>query len=201
MLNTSQRPGFVTVICPSIKPAAVKQNDNGIVHWRWDEGVSFRRSAWERNWICRGRWTLQPRCARGPGRCDELEGEFYQRIRWVQTMLGATLGRRIYTRQSPFFRQLAGACHGPAGARAELLHGHPHYHVGIGAHAISIISALFHHQWRAMCRARSSIGTLPMQSTLWALLEPAGMKVTLRRWLVQNARSGLFISTHRSQWF
>src|SRR5258708_17717530 len=29
-----------------------------------------------------------------------------------------------------------------------------------------------------------------MQSTAWALLEPAGMKATLRRWLVQNPRSG-----------
>jgi hypothetical protein len=29
-----------------------------------------------------------------------------------------------------------------------------------------------------------------MGSTVWALLEPAGMKATLRRWLVQNPRSG-----------
>jgi hypothetical protein len=32
-----------------------------------------------------------------------------------------------------------------------------------------------------------------MQSTVWALLEPAGMKATLRRWLVQNLRSGQVI--------
>ena len=29
-----------------------------------------------------------------------------------------------------------------------------------------------------------------MQATAWALLEPAGMKATLRRWLVQNPRTG-----------
>jgi hypothetical protein len=29
-----------------------------------------------------------------------------------------------------------------------------------------------------------------MQSTIWALLEPAGMKATLCGWLVQNPRSG-----------
>jgi len=29
-----------------------------------------------------------------------------------------------------------------------------------------------------------------MQATAWALLEPVGMKATLRRWLVQNPRSG-----------
>ena len=29
-----------------------------------------------------------------------------------------------------------------------------------------------------------------MQATAWALLEPAGMKAALRRWLVQNPRSG-----------
>lgn len=35
-----------------------------------------------------------------------------------------------------------------------------------------------------------------MQATAWALLEPVGMKATLRQWLVQNARSGsvLFIT-------
>ena len=33
-----------------------------------------------------------------------------------------------------------------------------------------------------------------MQATAWALLEPAGMKATLRRWLVQNARSGAVIN-------
>ena len=33
-----------------------------------------------------------------------------------------------------------------------------------------------------------------MQATAWALLEPAGMKATLRRWLVQNPRSGAHMS-------
>ncbi len=33
-----------------------------------------------------------------------------------------------------------------------------------------------------------------MGSTVWALLEPAGMKATLRRWLVQNPRSGQSVS-------
>jgi hypothetical protein len=33
-----------------------------------------------------------------------------------------------------------------------------------------------------------------MQATAWALLEPTGMKATLRHWLVQNARSGAHTS-------
>ena len=33
-----------------------------------------------------------------------------------------------------------------------------------------------------------------MEATAWALLEPRGMKATLRRWLVQNARSGAHTS-------
>jgi hypothetical protein len=33
-----------------------------------------------------------------------------------------------------------------------------------------------------------------MQATAWALLEPSGMKATLRRWLVQNPRSGAHLS-------
>jgi hypothetical protein len=32
-----------------------------------------------------------------------------------------------------------------------------------------------------------------MQSTVWAMLEPVGMRATLRRWLVQNPRSGQVI--------
>lgn len=37
-----------------------------------------------------------------------------------------------------------------------------------------------------------------MQATAWALLEPVGMKATLRRWLVQNARSGAHTSVTAS---
>ena len=37
-----------------------------------------------------------------------------------------------------------------------------------------------------------------MQATAWALLEPAGMKATMRRWLVQNARSGSHTSVTAS---
>ena len=40
-----------------------------------------------------------------------------------------------------------------------------------------------------------------MQATAWALLEPAGMKATLRRWLVQNARSGAHTSVTASNGF
>jgi len=39
VLNTSQRPGFVTVICPATKPAAVT-DDHGIIHWRWNVSLS-----------------------------------------------------------------------------------------------------------------------------------------------------------------
>ncbi len=40
-----------------------------------------------------------------------------------------------------------------------------------------------------------------MQATAWALLEPAGMKATLRRWLVQNARSGAHTSVTATNGF
>jgi hypothetical protein len=38
-----------------------------------------------------------------------------------------------------------------------------------------------------------------MEATAWALLEPAGMKATLRRWLVQNPRSGAHTSVSASK--
>lgn len=35
VLNTKQRKGFVTMVCPATKPDSVT-NDNGIVHWQWN---------------------------------------------------------------------------------------------------------------------------------------------------------------------
>ncbi len=40
-----------------------------------------------------------------------------------------------------------------------------------------------------------------MESTAWALLEPQGMKATLHRWLVQNARSGAHTSANSASGF
>jgi hypothetical protein len=40
-----------------------------------------------------------------------------------------------------------------------------------------------------------------MQATAWALLEPEGMKAVLRRWLVQNARSGVAIDLNDTHGF
>ncbi len=40
-----------------------------------------------------------------------------------------------------------------------------------------------------------------MQATAWALLEPKGMKACLRRWLVQNVRSGASINLHDTRGF
>jgi hypothetical protein len=40
-----------------------------------------------------------------------------------------------------------------------------------------------------------------MQATAWALLEPAGMKAVLRRWLVQNPRSGSVIDLREAKGF
>jgi hypothetical protein len=40
-----------------------------------------------------------------------------------------------------------------------------------------------------------------MQATAWAMLEPEGMKATLRRWLVQNPRSGVLINITQTKGF
>ncbi len=40
-----------------------------------------------------------------------------------------------------------------------------------------------------------------MESTTWALLEPAGMKATLRRWLVQNPRNSVVIDIRQTKGF
>lgn len=40
-----------------------------------------------------------------------------------------------------------------------------------------------------------------MQATVWALLEPSGMKATMRRWLVQNVRKGVVIMLDNTKGF
>ena len=144
VLNTSQRPGFVTVICPATKPDAVT-NDHGVIHWRWNLSLSAGG-------------TNEVEFVAGDGHMADAskvgadvmrwKREFFGRIRRLQAMLGTALGGRIHAGQSSFLRQPAGAGHGQRRAEAELLHGRPH-HVGIGTHTVSGVPAFFHHQRRA----------------------------------------------------
>jgi hypothetical protein len=44
-------------------------------------------------------------------------------------------------------------------------------------------------------------GDMASLPTIWALLEPTGMKVTLRRWLVQNLRNGAWLDIRQTKGF
>lgn len=44
-------------------------------------------------------------------------------------------------------------------------------------------------------------GDIAMTSLVWALLEPEGMKATLRRWLVQNPRNGAWLDLRQTSGF
>lgn len=195
VLNTSQRPGFVTVICPSIKPDAVT-NDNGIVHWRWDMSLPAK-----------GRKEIG--FVAGDGHTADAPKVQADVMRW----------RANFTKEFDGFKQcweqrwadaFIPGNHHFSGSLPVLVTDRPalkrNYYMGILT-MLELERTQFPLSSRSFITSGERVpGTqfywdASMQSTLWALLEPAGMKVTLRRWLVQNARSGLFISLTETNGF
>ncbi len=195
VLNTTQRPGFVTMICPATKPDAVT-NDNGMIHWRWN--VSLLAGGTNEIEFVAGdghaadapnvqadvmRWKANfPQEFDGFKRCWEQ--------RWADAF---TTGNHYFSGSLPVL----------VADSAPLKR---NYYMGV----ITMLE-LERTQFPLFSRSFITSGErapgtqfywdASMQSTAWALLEPAGMKATLRRWLVQNARSGLFISLTETNGF
>lgn len=187
VLNTNQRPGFATVICPVQKPDSMT-NDEGVVRWRWNltlaphakqviEFVSGDGSVQDSGKIGAevSRWS-----AHFTAEFDGFKQGWEQR--WADAF---TPGNHHFSGNLPVL----------VTDNAALKR---NYYMGI-------LTLLELERTQFPVSPRSFItsgerapGTqyywdASMQTTVWALLEPAGMKATLRRWLVQNVRSGSFI--------
>ena len=184
--NLDQRPGFVSIIRPVEKPDAVT-NDNGAVRWTWN--VTFP---------AKGRQTIE--LVAGDGS--------------VQTI--ATVAADVAHWSADFSAEFDGFKHCWEQRWTDAFTpGNPHFsgHLPVLVTADSalrrnyymgIVTLLELERTQFPVFPRSFItsgerapGTqyywdASMQTTVWALLEPAGMKATLRRWLVQNVRSGSF---------
>lgn len=186
-LNTSQRPGFVTVVCPATKPDAVT-HDNGIVGWHWNMALPARGSSKIEFVAGDGHAADAPKVQANVMRwkgsfSEEFDGfkECWER-RWTDAF---TPGNQHFSGSLPVL----------VTDNARLAR---NYYMGI-------LTMLELERTQFPVSPRSFItsgerapGTqyywdASMESTIWALLEPAGMKATLRRWLVQNPRSGSFI--------
>ncbi|HLZ53056.1 MAG TPA: hypothetical protein VKS19_01125, partial [Verrucomicrobiae bacterium] len=195
VLNAKQRKGFVTAVCPATKPDAVT-NGNGIVHWHWSLSLPPEGSS-------------KIEFVSGDG--DAADARIIQTdvMRW-----SANFSKEFYGFKQCWEQRWADAFrpgnHHFSGSLPVLVTDNPalkrNYYMGI-------LTMLELERTQFPVSPRSFItsgerapGTqyywdATMQSTVWALLEPAGMKATLRRWLVQNPRSGSFISLTRTNGF
>ena len=187
VLNTNQRPGFVTAICPAIQPDAVT-NDNGIIHWFWNLSLA----AGGRNEI---------EFVAGGGHASDAPKVQADVTRWTANFSKEFDGFKQCWEQrwadtfTPGNHHFSGSLPVLVTDNAALKR---NYYMGI-------LTMLELERTQFPVSPRSFItsgerapGTqfywdASMQSTVWALLEPAGMKATLRRWLVQNPRSGQVI--------
>lgn len=187
VLNTTQRPGFVTVICPATKPDAVT-NDNGTIHWCWN--VSLPAG---------GRREIE--FVAGDGHAADAPKVQADVSRW-----SAHFSREFNGFKRDWERRWADAFtpgnHHFSGSLPVLITGNAplkrNYYMGV-------LTMLELERTQYPVSPRSFItsgerapGTqfywdASMEATVWAQLEPAGMKATLRRWLVQNPRSGQVI--------
>jgi hypothetical protein len=187
VLNTNQRPGFVTVICPATKPDTAT-NDNGIVHWRWNVPLSTGG-------------TNEIEFVAGDGHIADAPKVRADVMRWSANFFEEFDGFKQCWEQrwadafTPDNHHFSGSLPALVTDNAALKR---NYYMGI-------LTMLELERTQFPVSPRSFItsgerapGTqyywdASMQSTVWALLEPTGMKATLRRWLVQNVRSGSFI--------
>ncbi|MGC9942677.1 MAG: hypothetical protein ABSE48_12645 [Verrucomicrobiota bacterium] len=187
VLNTNQRADFVTVLRPATKPDSVT-NDNGVVSWIWNVTIPGRGKQVIEFIAGDGHETNAQKVSNDVAKwsanfSEEFEGfkKCWER-RWADAF---TPGNQHFSGSLP-----ALITDNPALKR--------NYYMGI-------ITMLELERTQFPVHPRSFItsgerapGTqfywdASMQSTVWALLEPAGMKATLRRWLVQNPRSGQVI--------
>src|SRR6267154_744635 len=176
VLNTNQRPGFATIVCPATKPDSVT-NDNGIIRWQWKVALSAGGKT-EMGFIA------------GDGRAADSQKVQADVMRW----------RKHFSAEFDGFKQCWER------RWADVFTPGNHHFSGNLPVLVTDNVALKRNYYMGVVTMLELEGTqfywdASMQSTVWALLEPVGMKATLRRWLVQNPRSGQVIDLTRTNGF
>ena len=184
VLNTNQRPGFVTVICPATKPGSVV-NDHGVVRWQWKVALSADGKT-EMGFIAGDGRAADSQKVQGDvtrwGKHFPAEFDGFKQC-WEQRWADAfTPGNRHFSGNLPVL----------VTDNAALKR---NYYMGIVTMLELERTQFSVHPRSFITSGERAPGTqfywdASMQSMVWALLEPAGMKATLRHWLVQNPRSG-----------
>lgn len=195
VVNTTQRKEITSVVYPSLKPDAVIINGADVV-WRWNlklvsggsvnigfiagDGTNAEQAATQLRVTDRARHFATAFAA-----CKQVWED-----RWADAF---TPGNKHFSGHLPTLKTLD-----PALAR--------NYYIGawtmlalertqFPVHPRSFITSGERHDGEQFYWDAS------MQATAWAMLEPEGMKATLRRWLVQNPRSGLVIDIKQTKGF
>jgi hypothetical protein len=187
-LNTGQRPGYLSVVRPATKPDAIL-NDQGMIRWRWNMSLPAHG-------------TNEIGFVAGDGRAGDTLKVQADVSGWTANFSREFDGFKQCWEQRWADAFTAGNDHF-SGYLPTLVTGNAalkrNYYMGI-------LTVLELERTQFPLSPRSFItsgerqpGTqfywdASMASTVWALLEPVGMKATLRRWLVQNPRSGVSIN-------
>jgi hypothetical protein len=188
VLNTNQRPGFATIICPATKPDGVTSN-RGAVHWNWNVSIP-------------GRGKLVIEFVAGDGHEANTQKIQANAAKWSANFSEEFDGFKKCWEQrwadafTPGNKHFSGSLPTLITDNAALKR---NYYMGIVTMLELERTQFPVHPRSFITSGERAPGTqfywdASMQSTVWALLEPAGMKATLRRWLVQNVRSGQVIN-------
>lgn len=186
-LNTNQRRGFATVICPSTKPDSVT-NINSVVRWQWKIALPAGGKR-EIGFVAGDSRAADSQKVQADVRhwSENFSAEFdgfkkcWER-RWADTF---TPGNKHFSGSLPVLVTDNTALK-------------QNYYMGIVTMLELERTQFPMHPRSFITSGERAPGTqfywdASMQSTVWALLEPAGMKAALRRWLAQNVRSGQVI--------
>jgi len=187
-LNTTQRSKYATVVRPAQKPGATT-NNNGVIHWQWNVSIPAG-----------GKKVIE--FVAGDGKETEADRVDADVAQWSSNFGSNFDGfKRCWEQRwkdtfKPGNKHFSGSLPVLATDNTALKR---NYYMG----AITMLT-LERTQFPVSSRSFITSGErwpgtqyywdASMQTTAWALLEPAGMKATLRRWLVQNVRSGVAIN-------
>lgn len=182
--NSTQRPGVVSIVRPARRPDAVSV-EKGTIVWRWK--VELPKGGSTRVEFAAGDEASE-QVAKTDANVIKWAAGFNSyfdacKTNWENRWADAfTPGNKHFSGHLPILKS----------NDAALMR---NYYVGVWTMLALERTQFPVNQRSFITSGEREDGTqfywdASMQSTAWALLEPIGMKATLRRWLVQNPRTG-----------
>jgi hypothetical protein len=182
--NNSQRPGVVSIVRPARRPDAISVEKDTVV-WRWM--VKLPKGGSTHIEFAVGD-EVSAQSAQTDANVTKWATKFNSyfdacKTNWENRWADAfTPGNKHFSGHLPILKS----------SEAALIR---NYYVGVWTMLALERTQFPVHKRSFVTSGEREDGTqyywdASMEATAWALLEPAGMRATLRRWLVQNPRSG-----------